>query len=362
MQRIPGLALQLTTAVALLLLTSCGSDKVDALDPASEKDLSVDGHFHAHDDDDPHHRHDDMEKQGPDRSDQGSSTSQDIGLGMPPDMLSQADQKMSREADLRIYIECQCDDLQAVCLTTLCSRPDVDCRQRECPQGYLCNSANYCQCDDPSAPRCRPACSTIADCQREEFCDSSGHCVRQVGCNSDAQCPYGLWCYEGYCAEKGDKKTGEACGFDVECESGYCRNNACGIKCTLDRDCPQGQTCSEGGRNVCTGIKTFCSVSCGKDQDCRGTECINERCSWTGDCSQGVCHLLPGLRTGNCQGTTNPCKAREFQTVKDDAYCRIAVVCDLNDPKACEPPYTCEKDGFTGNPYRRNVCSRKLEP
>ena len=278
------------------------------------------------------------------------------------DMAPQGTKDLGRGPDLGIHDACECDDPLAVCLRTVCERPDVDCRTSSCPQGYICTSANYCRCDDPDAPRCRPLCSTMADCNREELCDSSGHCVRQSECTLDSQCPYRMGCHNSYCAQNGEKKTGEACDSDVECDSGHCPDGICGVRCTLDRDCPTGQSCSETAKNVCVGSNPPCSVTCGENEDCRGTECISERCNWTGDCSQGVCHLTPGLRTGNCQGDTKPCKAREFQTVKDDAYCRIAVVCDPKDPKACEPPYTCEKDGFTRNPYRRNVCSRKLEP
>jgi hypothetical protein len=140
------------------------------------------------------------------------------------------------------------DCINGICFTppsSVCNPPTAPC-QTGCCQGGVCVGScatNLC-CIGGSCTTCPVACSATS-CPHNPgnmCCDpSSGTCV--------TKCPVGECCSGGTCQLCPNCVATPCVTF---CTSGcVCHGGTCCKGCSLDVDCPQGQTCNQ---------TTFCCV------------------------------------------------------------------------------------------------------
>lgn len=125
----------------------------------------------------------------------------------------------------------------------------------ECGAGAECHVASG---------RCRPTCSTNAECPRGRYCDDEGTC--RVLCALDAECDSGI-CNEwsGLCASAEPTGAGvfEPCAAHDECRSGLCASGFCAVLCRADPG-----TCPEDALCLSAGSGGFCAHPCGPGGSC----------------------------------------------------------------------------------------------
>jgi len=124
--------------------------------------------------------------------------------------------------------------------------------------------------------------------------------AKKPGCKGDKECKNGQVCSENKCVE---------CRTDAQCPKGKkCSANACiaAPECTKDDQCPAGKVCQAGKCKVCAsdsecGPGGLCQAGackrankCTKDEDCADDEdCVNGFCkrAGSGDASGATCTL-----------------------------------------------------------------------
>lgn len=209
-------------------------------------------------------------------------------------------------------------------------------------------------------------CTTSAQCNSNETCQS-GQCVANAAqCTTDAQCASGETCDAfGDCVPAG------SCSSSLDCTSAaqpWCdfSTGTC-VECTINFDCGSGQTCVN---NVCTGGSSG-SGSCQGNSDCAsslvGTTCDSAtglcvQCNASTPCASGEWCEVGVCVTGvsqTCQSTSD-CSATSARNVCDGSI-DLCVDCvsnsDCSGGKQClygfcqYPSRSCSSNGAcAGNP------------
>jgi hypothetical protein len=166
-------------------------------------------------------------------------------------------------------------------------------------------------------------CSGRADPLGARDCIARGDCA----CVERADCPPGLDCVDGRCADRtqvgGSQQVGQVCERDRDCESGLCiaagdgSYGRCTVECP-EAGCPDGTRCapdpSRGDLAVCVEDRFVACLSCNANSACHPAGV--DRCSATGfcqpscalaDCPEGYTCAVDGYcepSSGTC--TTGP--------------------------------------------------------
>lgn len=156
-----------------------------------------------------------------------------------------------------------------------------------CPSFTRTLSALNSTCDMPGN-KCHAAssgCSTDANCDGLPVSDEPGVVCRGGDCacymsTCYLKCAKDLDCKSGYTCDATKKLCAPSpCSNDAECFSrlgkarARCNSGACGIPCTVDRDCsPSGDIAGQTFNGTVCGPAGVCvPVGCTSDADCAGT-------------------------------------------------------------------------------------------
>ena len=267
---------------------------------------------------------------------------------------------LSPDADVSMAeAECICADPLATCHPDLglCVREDIDCSAGDsCPDGFECaqppNSPGFCVCDG-TYDECGPFCDENELCPGTRLiCDSNpqgGVCRQLIACAGDYECGPGKLCTrdqrvdEDVCVSVGTKQVGETCTDRLECKSRYCFDGVCTEPCSVNTDCPSGETCVWGERGWDRTSDGCIPGTCGID-GCDESEsrcmtfpdnaefCVGAACEVSGDCPDGDCVVELGTKSGGtCEEPEGPqlpeCKPGEFKAYEGDPYCRLPGPC-----------------------------------
>jgi peptidoglycan-associated lipoprotein len=109
-----------------------------------------------------------------------------------------------------------------------------------------------------------PTCKTDEHCKaQKEFC-INGKCQQ---CRNDKDCPEGNSCSQGRCTP-----IAGFCNDATQCEAGQiCVANRC-RPCSGDGECPSGLKCVQGG---CMKPECLKDDDCRQDQECKGYRCVS---------------------------------------------------------------------------------------
>lgn len=139
---------------------------------------------------------------------------------------------------------------------------------------------------------------------------SCGDKPKAPGCKSDKDCKDGQHCSENKCVE---------CTTDAHCGAGkQCSANACVVKpeCTKDDDCADGKVCQAGKCKACAA-----DAECGPGGTCEAGACKrppkcekDEHCADDEDCINGYC-----LRAGASTSGDGACPLATVYFGFDDA-------------------------------------------
>ncbi|MFU8803126.1 MAG: putative metal-binding motif-containing protein [Bradymonadaceae bacterium] len=152
-----------------------------------------------------------------------------------------------------------------------------------------------------------------------DICDNGG-CFE--GCLKNSDCPPGIKCFDGRCAES-------ACDF-IQCPvEQICRGGKCADTCLTNEECPEeGHKCYAGAckENPCDGFECgedetchgeTCFADCTEDVHCEGEDefCISQRCTPSA-CSGVTCAVDEACYEGGC-----------FVVCTDDSFCDEDHIC-----------------------------------
>jgi hypothetical protein len=194
-----------------------------------------------------------------------------------------------------------------------------------------CDPSGMVQSDPaPAGTRCDSTAGGQA-------CDGAGNCLQ---CLTASDCPAGLACVQGRCANGCTNRTKDGQESDVDCGGGACPACADGKACAEGSDCAS-QVC-DGRSRTCVAATCADHVTDGSetDTDCGGGACPTcadgAACARNADCASGECNpaalrCVPSLcddqktdgdETGvDCGGPTcAPCPI--FQTCLTNQDCR----------------------------------------
>ena len=160
------------------------------------------------------------------------------------------------------------------------------------------------------------------------------------GCSDDRDCPTGMACTDGMCAEV-------TCEDDSVCPTGStCQEGTCGpVECSDDSDCPPGSTCpelSEPAQLSGVGVDGQCEpVDCSEGGECpdRSTcdgndECRPQFCDGNDDCDGDDICLSDGICSASCsddsQCSDGVCEGETCVDCREDGDCDEGETCVSN--------------------------------
>ncbi|MCC6625744.1 MAG: matrixin family metalloprotease [Deltaproteobacteria bacterium] len=253
-----------------------------------------------------------------------------------------------------------------VCATSCTTSPD------SCPDGFECAPYETL----PSQGLCFEGfgggtkgvgepCASSQECTTNLCVPDSGGLRCRMPCTVDSNCPIGQTCSPipgspfGACVEGGssggDKANGVTCASGDECTSGLCAGSGVSFVCT--QPCSGGSGCPNG--YACLPLEGG-SGGCFRSED-KGT---GEVCESGVDCASGLCFEGPdgaGWCSGRCAVAADcPCGmvCEELQYYDDDDQLVTERLCNLGEPVGCLPRGTpCTDDSeCAGGACFRGVC------
>lgn len=184
--------------------------------------------------------------------------------------------------------------------------------------------------DGPSGTEC----TTRADCDEGERCDSNGQCTSEaLTCTASTDCDFGDYCVDGACQD-GD------CTTNDDCIDAACRNGTCVDGCTSNDQCPTGEVCNMAvNRCRAEGCTTG---SCQDFQVC-DSDLSPPTCQFTGECNNdAVCAAYANqLDDGEdyvCSTAQQRCIVKP--PCSNDRDCRVNEICE---PRASDGRNVCRR-------------------
>jgi Cys-rich repeat protein len=229
-----------------------------------------------------------------------------------------------------------------------------------CTASSGCTSGSYC---DTSRSVCTPGCGADADCASIGtglVCNTSSHqCEPSGRCTVDRDCPMGQSCVAGSC-----RATSTLCQFNNQCGAGQvCIDGRCLNGCGGAVTCPSGQVCTMGHCDTPPG--SCAAVTCPSGQVCSNGVCsggcnVDMDCGSGNFCDHGVCRVDDRRPPPFCSAS-RPCAAG---SVCRNGVCRIACPTGTNDECMRRDVYfnVCGADMVCTSTFEQNPqCQRSSE-